>query len=45
MKNEMSLEELEYLIGKVEQYLDIEIPDYPEAKVCKEISRKEITKL
>ena len=45
MKHEMSLEELEYLIGKVEQYLDIEIPDYPEAKVCKEISRRVITKL
>ena len=45
MKNEMSLEELEYLIGKVEQYLDIEIPYYPEVKVCKEISRREITKL
>ena len=45
MKNEMSLEELEYLIGKVEQYLDIEIPEIPEARVCKEVSRKEITKL
>lgn len=45
MKNEMSLEELEYLIGKVEQYLDIEIPEIPEAMVCKEMSRKVITKL